>query len=363
MRAQPTDTRAFDLLSSAALTELGIVVGAIAVAYVLSVALTVGAARLTARTISDLDDLVIAELRAPIFLGLGSVAVWLSIAHLHLPGRIEGLLLSLLGTVVAVVVGRRLFRVARHVILALSRPERRRLRLSPRLVPLAEYASQIALWLGTLYAIAAAWGLETTLLASSAGLFGLALGLAADAPLGNVIAGLFIAADRPCQLGDFLAFPDGTRGQVTHIGLRSVRVLTLDGVELNLPNALVSGSRVVNETAGDDPAIRLATRFILHQGVALERVREVVAGMPALPGVDAARRPELWVLALDERGVHVAALFWITEPSRRLPATDAVNTWLYGQLTAAGVAFAVRQHVVHVDRIPPALAALVEPSR
>lgn len=354
MHAQPTD--AFDLLSPEALQELGLVVAALVLAYVLSVALTVGAARLTTRTASDLDDVVIAELRAPIFFGLGAVAVWLSIDRLHLPPWLEAPTLSLLGTAVAVVVGRRSLRVARHVIFALSRPEPGRVRLSPRYVPLAEYTARIALALAMLYAVAVAWGLETTLLSSSAGLVGLALGLAADGPLGHVIAGLFIAADRPCQLGDVLALPDGTRGQVTHIGLRAVRMLTLDGVEINLPNALVSGGQVVNETAGDDPAIRLSTRFVLHHGVELERVRALVAAMPALPGVEATRRPELRVLALDERGVRAAVLFWIVEPSVRLPATDAVNTWLYGQLNAAGLAFAVPQQVMHVDAV--ALAAL-----
>ena len=358
MRVQPTDPDALDLLSPAALQELGLVVGALVLAYVLSVALTVGAARLTARAAGGLGVVALAELRAPIFLGLAAVAVWLSIGRLHLPPRIEAPTLSLLGTAVAVVVGRRTYRVVRHGILALSRQERGRWHLSPRYVPLAEYTARIALALATIYAVAAAWGLETTLLSSSAGLVGLALGLAADGPLGHVIAGLFIAADRPCQIGDVLALPDGTRGEVTHIGLRSVRVLTLDGVEINLPNAMLGESTVVNETAGPDPAIRLTTRFVLRHGVDLERVRGLVAAMPALPDLDAARPPELRVLALDERGVRVALMFWIVEPSRRLPATDAVNTWLYSQLTAAGVGFAAAQHVVHVDRIPPALAEL-----
>lgn len=358
MYAPPTDASAPLILSPAALQELGIVVGAVVGAVVLSAALTAGAARLAARTASELDDVVLVELRGPLFLGLVTLAVWLSIGRLHMSSGTEAIVVGVLGSAVALVVGRRLYVVARHVIAALARPERGRFRIPPRLVPLAGYAAHFVLWLAALYAVAAAWSLETVLLGSSAGLIGLALGLAADVPLRHVVAGLFIAADRPCQLGDVLALPDGTRGEVTHIGLRSVRVLTLDGVEINLPNGTLGESTVVNETAGPDPGIRLTTRFVLHHGVDLERVRGLVAAMPALPDLDAARPPELRVLALDERGVRVALMFWIVEPSRRLPATDAVNTWLYGQLTAAGLGFAAAQHVVHVDRIPPALAEL-----
>lgn len=358
MDAPPTDTSAPLLLSPVALQELGLVVGAVVGAFVLSAALTAGAARLAARTASELDDVALVELRAPLFLGLGALAVRLSLSRLHLSAGTEAIVVGVLGSAVALVVGRRLYVVARHVIAALARPERRRLRIPPRLVPLAEYAAQIVVWLAVLHAILVAWDLEAALLNTSAGTLGLAVGLAAEGSLSNVVAGLFIHADRSCHVGDYLRLADGNRGRVTHIGLRSVRVLTDDCVEINIPNALFGARRVVNETAGEAGDVRLQTRFVLPLTVDVERVRRLVAEMPRLPHLSPDREPEFRVLAVDVRGVRVAVYFWLGDLTKRSPSFDAVNTWLYSHLTAAGVSFSLPQHVVHVDQIPAALAAI-----
>lgn len=353
----PAEGGVLDSLGPEVLQDLGVVAGALVLAYLLSALLTAGAARLTARTETDLDDAVIRELRPAVFLGLLSLAVWASLGHLDLRGRLAFVLTGAVGTVVAVACGRAVFRAALLVIRALSRTAGGRVGLPPRLVPVAEYAAQIVVWLSVLYGILVAWELEATLLQTSAGTVGLAVGLAAEGSLSNVVAGLFIHADRPCHAGDYLRLADGNRGRVTHIGLRSVRVLTDDNVEINIPNALFGAGRVVNETAGEAPDVRMQTKFVLPLTVDVERVRGIVAEMPALPHLSPRRRPEFRVLAVDERGVQVAVYFWLGDLTKRSPSFDEVNTWLYRRLTAAGVSFARPQHVMHVDAIAAALAA------
>ena len=354
----PAEGGLLDTLAPEVLQDLGVVVGALVLAYLLSALLTAGAARLTARTETQLDDAVIAELRPAIFFGLFAVAVWAALGYLGLRARVEYVAFGALGSVVAVTCGRAVFRAARLVIRGLSEPGRARLRLPPRLVPLAEYAAQIVVWLAVLHAILVAWDLEAALLNTSAGTLGLAVGLAAEGSLSNVVAGLFIHADRSCHVGDYLRLADGNRGRVTHIGLRSVRVLTDDCVEINIPNALFGARRVVNETAGEAGDVRLQTRFVLPLTVDVERVRRLVAEMPRLPHLSPDREPEFRVLAVDERGVRVAVYFWLGDLTKRSPSFDAVNTWLYSHLTAAGVSFSLPQHVVHVDQVPAALAAI-----
>jgi len=39
----------------------------------------------------------------------------------------------------------------------------------------------------------------------------------------------------------------GLRGKVTHIGIRSTRLLTRDDVEVMIPNSIMGNSTVVNE--------------------------------------------------------------------------------------------------------------------
>lgn len=370
MLSQPADLTVPNLLSPELLQDFGIAVSAIVASYLLSALLTTGAVKLTTRTETDLDDAIIGELRPAIFFGLLAFAAWMSLDNLRLSGRAEYVAIGLLGTGAAFVLGRALYRVAVLLIGAFGRSERAGFRIERRLVPLAEYATQLVVWLGTLYAVLAAWELAGTLLGTSAGMLGLALGLAAEGSLANVIAGLFIAVDQPCRVGDFIVLADthgrlgGERGRITQIGLRSVRVLTNDGVEIVVPNSQLGASRIVNETAGPDETLRLRTRFILRHDADVERVRALVeVDLPPLRGLAAGRRPELRVLELDARGIHVGVFFWLSEPSLRLPGYDSLNTWLYGRLTAAGVRLAPPQHVAHVDAIEAVLASLSDAPR
>lgn len=338
-----------ELVSPEFVRDFGLLVGALVVAYVISAVLTAGAVRLTARAERDTRKVLIAELRPAVFVAVVALGVRSSLALLELPAHVEGLALSLLGSGVAVFCGQRVLRSALHVIRALGRPGPGKRRIPVRFEPLAEYAAHFVVWFAVLYAVVVAWQLPATVLRSWAGAFGLALGLAADLPLRNMIGSLVIAADRPCELGDFLLLPGGDRGRVTRLGFRSVRVLTLDGVEINVPNTLLTDSRVVNETAGDSSALRIRTSFTLALDSDVDLARRIVAGMPALRGLAPDRRPDFQVVSLDRGLARIAVRFWIAEPALRLPATDAVNTWLYKQLSAAGVALARQRHDVFPD--------------
>jgi MscS family membrane protein len=80
------------------------------------------------------------------------------------------------------------------------------------------------------------------------GVGGLALALAAQPTLENLIAALTLHADRPVRVGDFCRFGD-TLGIVEGIGMRSTRIRTLDHTLLSVPNAEISKGPVDNYSA------------------------------------------------------------------------------------------------------------------
>jgi small-conductance mechanosensitive channel len=62
-----------------------------------------------------------------------------------------------------------------------------------------------------------------------------ALGFAAKDLVASLVAGFMIMADQPFQVGDRVSF-EGAYGDVTSIGLRSVRIRTLDDSIVTIPN-------------------------------------------------------------------------------------------------------------------------------
>lgn len=67
------------------------------------------------------------------------------------------------------------------------------------------------------------------------GTLAVAIGFALKDTTSSLMAGILILIDQPFQVGDRVQF-GGTYGEVKEIGLRSVRIVTLDDNEVSIPN-------------------------------------------------------------------------------------------------------------------------------
>jgi small-conductance mechanosensitive channel len=84
------------------------------------------------------------------------------------------------------------------------------------------------------------------ILASSA-LVGLVIGLAAQRPLANFVAGVVIAFTQPLRLGDLVTV-DGIDGTVEEIGLTYTFIRTADNTRLVIPNEKLASDPLLNST-------------------------------------------------------------------------------------------------------------------
>lgn len=83
------------------------------------------------------------------------------------------------------------------------------------------------------------FGVSPTAALAGAGVGGIAIALAAQKTLENLIAGVSLIADKAVHVGDFLKIGD-TVGSIEQVGLRSTRIRTLDRTVVCLPNGQIS---------------------------------------------------------------------------------------------------------------------------
>ncbi len=76
-----------------------------------------------------------------------------------------------------------------------------------------------------------------------------ALGFALKDLVGSIIAGFILLFDRPFQVGDRVSFAD-TYGEIKSIGLRSVRLQTLDDNLITIPNSKFLTDLVASGNSG-----------------------------------------------------------------------------------------------------------------
>ncbi len=104
------------------------------------------------------------------------------------------------------------------------------------------------------------FGVNPTAALAGLGIGGIAVALAAQKTLENVIGGLSIIFDRALSVGDSVKLGD-TLGTVDYIGLRSTRIRTLDRTILTVPNGQIATVNIETLSARD--------KFWVHHIVAL----------------------------------------------------------------------------------------------
>jgi MscS family membrane protein len=111
------------------------------------------------------------------------------------------------------------------------------------------------------------------------GVGGIAVALAAQKTLENVIAGASLIFDQAVRVGDFLKMGDVT-GTVDYIGLRSTRIRTLDRTVVSIPNGQIANATVETLSARDK--FRFNHVIGLRYETTSDQLRTIVDGIQGL---------------------------------------------------------------------------------
>lgn len=118
-------------------------------------------------------------------------------------------------------------------------------------------------------------GIKVVSLLAGLGVGGIAIALAVQRVLGDVLASVSIVLDRPFEIGDAIVVGDMT-GTVEHIGLKTTRLRSATGEQLVFSNADLLDSRIRNMKRMTE------RRNLLLLGVTYQTTAEQLALVPAM---------------------------------------------------------------------------------
>jgi small conductance mechanosensitive channel len=124
-----------------------------------------------------------------------------------------------------------------------------------------------------LITISIIFGINTASILASLGVFGLAIGFAAQDILSNIISGLFIFWDKPFVIDDLIEIKD-TYGKIDKITMRTTKVVTPDGKLLTIPNKDVVNNTVASYT--NFPNLRLDIDFTVDGNEDINKIRRLL---------------------------------------------------------------------------------------
>jgi MscS family membrane protein len=198
-------------------------------------------------------------------------------------------------------------------------------------------------------------GFQVTGLLAGLGIGGIAVALAAQKTVENLIGSVTIGMDRPFHVGDTINV-DGVVGVVEVVGLRSSRLRTPDRTLVTIPNGKLSDMRIESYTARD--RWRIAVNLGLRYGTSATQLRRVLAEIEAALRDHPAAGPDAPLVRFaefKESSLSIEIQAWVK-------AADLLEFGrIRGELflrfmeivEAAGTGFAFPTQTVHVESLPP----------
>lgn len=146
--------------------------------------------------------------------------------------------------------------------------------LDDRMLPLVNRVmATLILGSGTL-TIASLLGMEIQPILAGLGLGGLAVALALQPTLTNLIASAWMATDGTAAAGDFIEVQGGPTGTVLDVGWRTTRIMTLLGNVVMVPNSVLANSVLTNYQAVT-PEMNIVVPVTVDYNMDLEHVERV----------------------------------------------------------------------------------------
>ncbi|MES9825363.1 MAG: mechanosensitive ion channel domain-containing protein [Candidatus Thiodiazotropha endolucinida] len=311
--------------------------------------------RLASHTSTHIDDLIVQYLRSPLFWTLALIGIVASSSMVGIEESVRSALASFVLSVLILLWMLFAVRISKLLLSEASRRAKPNAMVRPQTLPLFTNIAAITIIIFAVYFMFQSWHVDMTAWLASAGIAGIAIGFAAKDTLANLFSGVFIMADSPYKIGDYVVLDDGggIRGKVTHIGIRSTRLLTRDDVEVTIPNSIMGNSKVVNESGGPHVKYRIRVAVGVAYGSDIDQVRDVLMSV-ARESETVCDQPEPRVRfrAFGASSLDFELLCWVDNPELRGRVLDALNSAVYKRFLVEGIEIPFAKQDLYIKEMP-----------
>lgn len=237
--------------------------------------------KLTSRTKTKLDDIIIDMLEEPIVLGLTIGGVWFALSRLTFQDDVQKWINKLYWMMIAIaatwLIARLVDAIIKEYIVPIT--EKTENNLDDQIIPIIRKAIRATIWvLGIIVAMDNA-GYNVGALLAGLGIGGIALAMAAKNTVANIFGGITIFTDKPFAINDRVKI-GGFDGTITEIGIRSTRLKTLENRIVTIPNSKFTDGMV--ENVSSEPNRKVVLKLGLIYETSAEKVQSGIKALQAI---------------------------------------------------------------------------------
>ncbi|QPG05236.1 mechanosensitive ion channel family protein [Salinimonas marina] len=309
--------------------------------------------KLIQRSDINLGSEILDLLRAPIYYSVLMIGLWIALTTLKPTAEIlyiESAVLKSIGVIIWTVF---LLKASGVLLKRLAQYPEHFKAINSKTLPLFLNMLSIIIIVVSVYVVFSQWDIDMTAWLASAGIVGIAVGFAAKDTLANLFSGVFIMADAPYKVGDYVILDSTDRGEITHIGIRSTRMLTRDDVEITIPNSVMGNSKIINESGGvhEKSRCRIPIGVAYHADIDLVRaVLMTVAQQEELVCKDP--EPRVRFRRFGGSALDFELLVWVDKPALKGRLIDILNSQIVHQFKAHKIEIPYAKHDLFIKEFP-----------
>ena len=309
--------------------------------------------RLTRKTTTQLDDIILSRVKGPIYYLI--VLAGLSAALEVLP-LVPTIKVTLSRVLISIVIAISCYLAGSIINLTLkSWLDQRKSILGKakeqELIIISRKILNFIVFILLFIFILKLWQIEVTPLIASLGIAGFILGFALRDIFANIFGGIALIADKSFKIGDFIKLDTGEMGEVIDIGLRSTRIKSFEeGNEIIVPNSTLVMSKITNYGR---PMVNL--KMVINIGVAygsevgkvkgvllhcVTKLKEVLKDPP----------PRVYFMEMADFSLNFRIVFWIRDYRDRFDIQDKVISSAYQELQAQGIKIPFPTRTIYLEK-------------
>jgi len=322
------------------LIALACVVGSVILARIVNVIFSRVVKKYTASTENDLDDKIADQIEEPISVAFVLLGFWIAYSHLVFEG--SGETIAQIFQIAFVLdltwlVSRLLDAIVESLLIRSA--ARSESSMINQIGPILRKTVRSVVWiLGIITAMNNA-GFDVAAMLAGVGIGGLAMAMAAKDFVANIFGGVTVFVDKPFKVGDRIVV-NGIDGTVQEIGIRSSRLITLQGRLVTIPNNSFTNSPVENITA--EPSRKVSITLGLTYDTPPDKVQMAVSILKEIVGnhSDTENDFTVWFSSFGDFSLNVSCAYYIHKTGHWANTPSEINMLILEKFNAEKLDFA-----------------------
>jgi small-conductance mechanosensitive channel len=219
------------------------------------------------------------------------------------------------------------------------------------------FLSRLVLWVIVLLLILDNVGVNITGLVAGLGIGGIAVALAVQNILGDLLASLSIVLDKPFVIGDFVVV-DSLSGTIEHIGLKTTRIRSINGEQLIFSNTDLLKSRIRNFKRMSERRVVFGFGVVYQTPVEkLQAIKRIVRDI--IEKQENARFDRVHFKEYGDSSLNFEVVYYVPSQDFKIymDIQEAINLEIFRRFAEAGIEFAYPTRTlfvsngIHYDRL------------